>query len=142
MSRRDTRSSRGVKTLLFGAGLGLAILSSPVLAAGPKGDPVHGQQIFARCAACHTLGQSGGKMGPSLNGVYGRKSGTLAGYTYSPAMKASGLTWTSPTLEHFLAAPMKAVPGTKMFFPGLPAPQDQADVVAYLKQYRADGTKK
>lgn len=110
--------------------------------AAPKGDATHGQQIFARCSVCHTIGQTGGKMGPALNGVVGRKAGSVAGYAYSPAMKNSGLTWDAATLARFLQAPMKTVPGTKMFFPGLASPQDQADVVAFLKQYRADGSKK
>lgn len=110
--------------------------------ATPKGDAPHGQQIFARCSVCHTIGQTGGKMGPALNGVVGRKAGSVAGYAYSPAMKNSGLTWDAATLARFLQAPMKTVPGTKMFFPGLASPQDQADVVAFLKQYRADGSKK
>ena len=57
-------------------------------------------------------------------------------------MKNSGLTWDAATLARFLQAPMKTVPGTKMFFPGLASSQDQADVVAFLKQYRADGSKK
>ena len=108
----------------------------------PKGDAGHGQQIFARRSACHTIGQGGGKMGPVLNGVVGRKAGSVAGFAYSPAMKNSGLTWDAATLARFLQAPMKMVPGTRMFFPGLPSPKDQADVVAYLKQYRADGSKK
>jgi len=108
-----------------------------------KGDAVHGQQVFARCGACHVIGAAPGtRMGPTLNGVVGRKSATVAGYTYSPAMKNSKLTWDDPTLVRFLQAPMKVVPGTKMVFPGLPNEQDRADVVAYLKQYRADGTKK
>ena len=125
----------------LGSGLVLLALAAPVSAA-PKGDPTHGQQIFARCAACHTVGQSGGKMGPSLNGVIGRKAGSVPGYAYSPAMKASGLKWDVATLARFLQGPSKAVPGTKMFFPGLPSPQDQADLTAYLQQYRADGSKK
>lgn len=108
----------------------------------PQGDAAHGQQIFARCSVCHTIGQTGGKIGPVLNGVVGRKAGSVAGYSYSPAMKTSGLTWDAATLAHFLQAPTKMVPGTKMFFPGLASPQDQADVVAFLKQYRADGSKK
>lgn len=107
-----------------------------------KGNAVHGQQIFARCSACHVVGQTGGKMGPALNGVVDRKAGTVAGYAYSPAMKNSGLTWDAATLARFLEAPSKTVPGTKMFFPGLASPQDRADVTAYLKQYRADGSKK
>lgn len=128
----------------LGSGLILLALAAPALGASPspKGDSTHGQQIFARCAACHTLGQNGGKMGPSLNGVVGRKAGSVAGYAYSPAMKASGLKWDVPTLARFLQAPSKTVPGTKMFFPGLPNPQDGADLTAYLQQFRADGSKK
>lgn len=128
----------------LGGGLILLALAAPAVAASPspKGSPTHGQQIFARCAACHTVGQSGGKIGPSLNGVVGRKAGSVAGYAYSPAMKASGLKWDVATLARFLQAPSKTVPGTKMFFPGLPDPQDRADLTAYLQQYRADGSKK
>lgn len=133
-----------MKRIVLAAGLGLLSSASPTIAADalPKGNAVHGQQLFARCSACHTIGQSGGKMGPALNGVVGRKAGAVAGYAYSPAMKKSGLTWDAATLARFLQAPSKLVPGTKMFFPGFAAPQDQADVVAYLKQYRGDGSKK
>ena len=130
--------------IMLATGLGLLSISSLAAAADarPKGDSVHGQQLYARCSACHTIGQSGGKMGPALNGVVGRKAGAVAGYAYSPALKNSGLTWDAATLAHFLEAPSKLVPGTKMFFPGFASPQDQADVVAYLKKYRGDGSKK
>jgi cytochrome c len=133
-----------VKTLMRAAGAGLLVIGGAAIAAPSalKGDAGHGQQLFARCAACHTAGLTGGKMGPSLNGVVGRKAGSVAGYVYSAPMKNSGLTWDPATLARFLQAPMKVVPGTKMFFPGLPNPQDQADLTAYLKQYRADGSKK
>ena len=130
--------------IMLAAGLGVLSISSLAAAADarPKGDAVHGQQLYARCSACHTIGQSGGKMGPALNGVVGRKAGAVAGYAYSPAMAKSGLTWNTTTLAHFLEAPSKFVPGTKMFFSGFASPQDQADIVAYLKQFRADGSKK
>jgi len=134
-----------VKTLVRAAGASLLLMGGAATAAAPStpsGNAVHGQQLFARCAACHTVGQTGGKIGPSLNGVVGRKAASVAGYNYSPAMKNSGLTWNPDTLGRFLQAPTKVVPGTKMFFPGLPNPQDQADLTAYLKQYRADGSKK
>jgi cytochrome c len=142
-SRDSVRSICKVNRILLAAGLGVLSISSLAAAeARPKSDAVHGQQLYARCSACHTIGQSGGKMGPTLNGVVGRKAGAVAGYTYSPAMTKSGLTWNMATLAHFLEAPSKLVPGTKMFFPGFASPQDQADIVAYLKQYRADGGKK
>ena len=132
-----------MKTALIAAGAGLLSIGGAAFAAGPpKGDPLHGQQLFVRCASCHTIGQSGGKAGPTLNGVFGRKAAAVAGFNYSPAMKASGFTWDQATLAHFLQAPMKTLPGTRMFFPGLPDAKDQADMIAYLKQYRADGSKK
>jgi cytochrome c len=135
----------GRNILVSVAGTGLVALAAAAIAAppAPKADAAHGQQVFARCGACHAVGPGAmTRMGPVLNGVFGRKAGTLAGYNYSAAMKNSGLKWDAPTLARFLQAPMKVVPGTKMAFPGLSNPQDQADVVAYLKQYRADGTKK
>lgn len=149
-----------MKTSLVAAGAALLLMGSAAtarhaphkhhavapkggVASFPKGDAANGQQLFARCAACHTIGQgSGGRMGPVLNGVVGRKAASVSGFAYSAAMQKSGLTWTPATLAHFLEAPMKVVPGTKMFFPGLPSPKDQADIVAYLQQFRADGSKK
>ena len=132
-----------VKTVLIAAGAGLLSIGGAAIPAGPpRGDPQHGQQLFVRCASCHTIGQSGGRIGPSLNGVFGRKAGSAAGFNYSPAMKNSGFTWDQATLARFLQAPMKTVPGTRMAFPGLPDAKDQADMIAYLKQYRPDGSKK
>jgi cytochrome c len=135
-----------VKTIVLGAGIGLVMIAGAGVAlaqAAPKGDAAHGQQVFARCAACHKVGPgAAASIGPVLNGVVGRKAGSVPGYRYSAALKGSGLTWNQATLAKFLQAPMKTVPGTKMIFPGLPSPKDQADVVAYLQQYGADGSKK
>jgi cytochrome c len=123
--------------LLAGTGMALAADALPV------GNAVAGQRVFNQCMGCHAVGKGAvAEMGPVLNGVVGRKAGTAAGFGYSSALKASGLTWDPATLAHFLQAPAKAVPGTHMTFGGLSKPQDQADVIAYLKQYAADGTKK
>jgi cytochrome c len=81
-------------------------------------------------------------MGPSLNGVVGRAAGSEAGYAYSPAMKAAGIKWDEISIDRLLQGPAKLVPGTKMIFPGMAAAQDRADVIAYLKQYGADGKRK
>lgn len=109
----------------------------------PAGNPVAGQRVFNQCASCHTIGKGAqAEAAPVLNGVVGRKAGSAPGYDYSPALKKSGLTWDVPTLARFLHAPAKTVPGTQMAFGGLMKPQDQADVIAYLKQFAADGTKK
>jgi cytochrome c len=76
-----------------------------------------------------------------LNGVVGRKAGTYPDYSYSDANKNSGLTWDEATLKEYLKDPRGKVPGTKMIFPGLPKDEDIANVIAYLKQFGADGKK-
>lgn len=96
------------------------------------GDVTHGEKVFARCQICHSVTPGKNMIGPSLHGVVGRKSATEAGFTYSSAMKQSGLVWTPAELSKFLTAPMKDVPGTHMTFAGLPSAQDRDDVIAYL----------
>jgi cytochrome c len=74
-----------------------------------------------------------------LNGVVGRPAGQYPNYSYSSANKASGLVWDEPTLARYLHAPAQVVPGTKMAFAGLTKAQEVSDVIAYLKQFAADG---
>jgi cytochrome c len=98
------------------------------------GDPVHGQIIVNRCMVCHTIQAGVNHIGPSLHGVVGRPAGTIPGFNYSIANKKSGIVWTEQRIYDYLKDPQAMVPGTKMTFPGLPKPQDRADVVSYLKQ--------
>lgn len=92
-----------------------------------------GPQAFAACKACHTLNKGGRNgLGPNLNGVFGRQAGTLPGFNYSPALKASGIRWDDKTLDEFLAAPQKRVPGTRMPI-GIADAAKRAAVIAYLK---------
>jgi cytochrome c len=101
-------------------------------------DPVAGAVVFRKCASCHSVDPSGRNgIGPNLRGVVGRASGKAPGFSYSPAMTAAKLVWTDKTLARFLASPRQTVPGTRMTFAGLPSPQDQANVIAFLK---ANGT--
>ncbi len=96
------------------------------------GDSVHGEKVFTVCKTCHVAEKGVNRIGPSLWGVVGRTAGSIPGYQYSAANKKSGIIWTQAKLFEYLAAPQKVVPGTKMAYAGLKAPQDRADVIAYL----------
>jgi cytochrome c len=98
-----------------------------------KGDPAVGEAAFAECKACHVIDPGVNRMGPSLHGVVGRKAGSLDGFHYSPAMRASGITWSEAKLFEFLESPRRVVPGTAMSYAGMSDPQKRADVIAYLK---------
>ncbi|EGD58461.1 cytochrome c, class I [Novosphingobium nitrogenifigens DSM 19370] len=118
--------------MLAGAALAAAGIATNANAAG--GDAAHGKTVFARCAACHDLNTGKTLLGPTLKGIVGRKSGSIAGFAYSPAMKAKGVVWTPGNLDQFITSPTKFVPGTRMPFAGLPDAKDRADVIAYLQQ--------
>lgn len=106
------------------------------VAAGAQ-TPAQGKQIFlTNCAVCHVPPDAATQMtriGPSLRGVVGRKAGTLAGFRYTPAMKAYAKVWTPALLDPYLTAPRNVVPGTAMSFPGFKDPKQRAAVIAYLK---------
>ncbi|WP_315760302.1 c-type cytochrome [Sphingomonas sp. Y38-1Y] len=112
-------------------GAGAAAVALP--AGPPPGDAAKGKVAFARCAACHAVVPNKNGVGPSLAGVVGRKAASLPSYRYSPALQKSGLTWNEATIARFIAGPSKLVPGTKMMAPAVSNPQDQANIVAYLK---------
>jgi cytochrome c len=115
--------------------IALALTSS----ARAEGDAAAGATIFAQCSACHAVGAGAqNSVGPVLNGVIGRPAGTYPGYRYSSAMRKSGLTWDEATLKQYLQGPDKLVPGSKMAFPGLANEADLANVIAYLKQQKAE----
>jgi cytochrome c len=95
---------------------------------------LHGKLLFLRCASCHDISVAQSmKLGPNLNGVYGRKSGSLPGYQYSAAMRQAHLVWDAPTLDRWLTNPNALVPGTAMAFAGLPSADDRQAVIAYLR---------
>jgi len=111
--------------------LALILLLASVGMARAEGDDAHGQELFGRCVACHSLDAGKNLAGPSLSDIIGRKAGTIPGYRYSPAMVHSGLVWDRATLDKFLAAPAKLVPGGKRHI-SMPNAMDRADVIAYL----------
>src|SRR5215213_9458620 len=123
--------------------LGLAFAVS-VLSALPAQaqDAAAGEKVFAQCRACHQIGESAkNAVGPVLNGLFGRHSGSVEGYNYSPANKNSGITWDEATFREYIKDPRAKIPGTKMIFAGIKDEQRVNDLVAYLKQFDASGKK-
>jgi cytochrome c len=102
-------------------------------------DAAAGEKTFNVCRACHEIGDGAKNLvGPVLNGVVGRKSGSYPGYPYSDTNKNSGITWDEATLTEYLKNPRAKVPGTKMLFPGLKKDDDILNVIAFLKQHGSD----
>jgi cytochrome c len=134
---RTSLALLGAIALMFAdiAGTLAAPMALDVTDGGKKmvGDPAHGKEIFNRCMVCHSIDAGVNHIGPSLHGVVGRHSGSIPNFSYSAANKKSGIVWTEQKIYDYLKNPQMMVPGTKMTFPGLPRPQDRADVVAYLK---------
>lgn len=121
--------------LIFAGALALAG-SCPAAAQ----DAAKGEGVFKTCIVCHAVGESArNKQGPKLNGLFGRKAGTIENYTYSPANKASGIVWDEQTFTTYIKNPQGTVPGTKMIFAGLSDGQDIKDLIAYLKTFDASG---
>jgi cytochrome c len=109
------------------------LIAATVTPASAAGDAEAGKKVFNKCAACHSIEPGKTRVGPSLFGVVGRKAGTLEGYSYSSAMKGSGLTWDEATLNTYLENPQGVVKGTKMTFLGVKDPTERANVIAYLE---------
>ena len=131
-----------MKLILSAAVFAAAFVAGGV-AARADGDPEAGKQVFKKCHACHNIGESArNAVGPELDGIVGRKAGSVEGYNYSDANKSSGITWDAATLDVYLKDPKAKVPGTKMAFPGLPSDKDRADVIAYLSTIGPDGKTK
>ena len=81
-------------------------------------------------------------VGPKLNGLFGRKSGSIEGFNYSEANKSSGITWDEASFAKYITDPRAAMPGNKMAFAGLKDEKDVKDLIAFLKLYDAEGKKK
>lgn len=123
------------------AGYGAVRLASALAAAvlawacGPAGaapDATRGEQVYARCQACHALAYD--RVGPRHCGLFGRLAGSVPGFNYSPAMKGSRIVWNDKTLEQFLKSPTAMVPGTTMTYDGVTDAAERADLIAYLRK--------
>jgi cytochrome c len=103
-------------------------------------DAENGQSVYRQCRACHQVGANAkNTVGPVLNGILGRKAGTVAGFNYSEANKtagAKGLVWDEKNLLEYLANPLQYMPGTKMAFAGIKDEGDRKDLIAYLKNQK------
>jgi len=105
-------------------------------------DAAAGEKAFAVCRPCHQVGETAkNTVGPILNGLFGRKSGTIDGYNYTDANKNSGITWDDAAFLDYIKDPRAKIPGTKMVYAGLKDEQRAKDLVAFLKQYDASGKK-
>ena len=128
-----------MKSILAVAALGLAAMAQTAQAQ----DLAAGEQSFKKCFPCLSIGEGAkNKVGPELNGIDGRHSGTAADYKYSDANKNSGITWDEAVFKEYIKDPRAKIPGTKMIFPGIKNEKEAGDLWAYLKSFGPDGKKK
>lgn len=105
-------------------------------------DIAAGERSWNKCRACHQIGETAKNgVGPQLNGLFGRHSGAVDGYSYSAANKNSGITWDEAVFADYIRDPRAKIPGTKMVFAGIKNEQEVKDLTAFLKQFGADGKK-
>ena len=121
---------RGLLSLpLIAIAVGFAVVPGNCAEAG---NAAQGEHAFMKCALCHAKDKANG-IGPGLLGVVGRRAGSEPGFGYSQAMKNSNIVWDEKTLDTFIMAPQRALPGNTMPFPGIPSKEERNDLIAYLK---------
>jgi cytochrome c len=136
--RQSNRKELEMRGVIFAA-----VLAMTDTGGASAQDAAAGEKVFAVCRACHQIGETAkNAVGPVLNGIIGRPAGSYPGYSYSDANKNSGLTWDEATFRDYIKDPRAKIPGTKMIYPGLKDEQKTSDLLAYLKQFDADGKKK
>ncbi|PVA10709.1 cytochrome C [Pelagivirga sediminicola] len=116
-----------------------AVIAASTSPAAPVGDAARGAEVFRQCAACHEVGpQARDRIGPHLNGLFGRPAASHDGYRYSESMARAGddgLIWTDDTLSAYIENPRALVSRTRMSFAGLPDAQARADLLAHLRRF-------
>ena len=131
-----------MKKLILSA---LLVIASSVAAATAAlaQDAAAGKTSFNKCMACHAIGEGAkNKVGPELNGLDGRKSGTAPDYSYSDANRNSGITWNKDQFLDYIKDPRAKIPGTKMVFAGIKNEKEANDLWAFISQYDKDGKTK
>jgi cytochrome c len=127
-----------MRTLIVAAAF-LAVTGAAAVAQ----DLEKGERSFHKCLPCHSIGDDAqNKIGPELNGLDGRHSGTVANFDYSDANKNSGIVWSEATFKQYIKDPRAMVPGTKMIFAGIKNEGEVNDLWAYVSQFDADGNVK
>ena len=117
-----------------------AVLMSALIGVAMAQDAEKGASVFKKCAVCHKIGPGATNLvGPELNGLDGRKSGSVPGFSYSDANENSGIVWNEETFEDYIKDPSAKIPGTKKIFAGIKSEQDAKDLWAYIKQFDAEG---
>jgi cytochrome c len=133
LQRRDFKS----------AALMIAATSLAAASGARAQDVSAGENSFKKCLACHSIGDGAkNKVGPVLNGLDGRKSGSVEGFSYSDANKNSGITWNKDQFLDYIKDPRAKIPGTKMVFAGIKNEKEANDLWAYVSQFDKDGKKK
>ncbi|MGL4727278.1 MAG: c-type cytochrome [Bosea sp. (in: a-proteobacteria)] len=128
-----------MKPIAFAIALAALGLAAPAKAQ----DAAAGERIYNQCRACHQLGETAKNgVGPVLNGLFGRKAGTVEGYSYSNAYKGLDKVWSPETFTTYIKDPRGVTPGTKMVYAGLKDETQIANLIAFLQQFGADGKKK
>ncbi len=120
-----------LRRLLLAGAMLLCMIASACAAEIAVPTAIRGEQVYARCLACHALAYD--RVGPRHCGLFGRRAGSVPQFGYSPAMKKSGIVWNDKTLDRFLTRPLKMVPGSAMTYDGVADPKDRSDLIAYLK---------
>ena len=119
------------------------ITASAATTAALAQDVAAGNTSFIKCMACHSIGEGAkNKIGPELNGLDGRKSGTAPDFNYSDANKNSGITWNEAEFKEYIRDPKAKIPGTKMAFAGIKNDKEVNDLWAFIAQYDKDGKTK
>jgi cytochrome c len=128
----------GFRGLLFSLSVAVGVVSTPA-AAEPSGDALAGKEVYTQCKRCHEVGPGAAhRIGPHLNGIFGRSAASHDGFRYSAGLERAGtggLEWHADTLDAFIENPRALASGTRMSFTGISDPQDRANVVAYLRTY-------